>query len=42
MAAGANAFLKKPFQINEFMGALNRLLELEPAGGHSNGHHPTA
>ncbi len=38
MAAGANGFLKKPFQVPELMGNIVRLLELEAATPASNGH----
>jgi excisionase family DNA binding protein len=38
MDAGANAFLKKPFQVAELMAKLSELLELEvEAGGTANG-----
>jgi excisionase family DNA binding protein len=38
MDAGANAFLKKPFQVAELMAKLTELLELEvEAGGSTNG-----
>ncbi len=33
MSAGANAFLKKPFQVPELMGKIAELLELETAEG---------
>jgi excisionase family DNA binding protein len=33
MAAGANGFLKKPFQVPELMNTITSLLELEPAEG---------
>ncbi|MEL7472666.1 MAG: response regulator [Planctomycetota bacterium] len=31
LSAGADDFVKKPFDVNEFMGKLEKLLELEPA-----------
>jgi two-component system, OmpR family, response regulator len=37
MAAGANAFLKKPFELSALIGKIEELLEMEPVG-ESNGH----
>jgi excisionase family DNA binding protein len=37
MDAGANGFLKKPFQMTELMAKLSELLELEAAGPGANG-----
>jgi len=36
MAAGANAFLKKPFQVPDLLGKISELLELEQVGGQTS------
>jgi DNA-binding response OmpR family regulator len=41
MDAGANGFLKKPFQMTELMAKLSELLELEAEAGGSAGSNGT-